>query len=107
MQARTAHEGDPACVAGGLAVPARHHHQTTGDGERNDAQDDEEQRGDPLWRQLRGGAVAVSAVDGLALQDQAHSQRAWMERVRIWTQLSSHRNQGLHHPPVAGTARGT
>lgn len=67
MQAHTPHEGDPPCVTGGLAAPARHHHQTTGDGERNDAQDDEQQRGDPLWGQLWGGTVPVSAVDGLAL----------------------------------------
>lgn len=82
MQARTPHEGDPPCVTGGLTAPARRHHQTTGDGEGNDAQDDEEQGGDPLRGQLWGGTVAVSAVDGLAPQDQAYSQRAWMERER-------------------------
>lgn len=53
---RTPHEGDPPCVTGGLAAPARHHHQTTGDGEGKDAQDDEEQRGDPLRGQQIGRA---------------------------------------------------
>lgn len=80
---RTPHEGDPACIAGGLAAPARQHHQTTGEAEGNDAQDDEEQRGDPLRGQLREGAVPLSAVDGLALPEQAHSQRAWMERENV------------------------
>lgn len=82
MQARTPPEGDPPSVTGGLAAPARRHHQTTGDGEGNDAQDDEEQGGDPLRGQLWGGTVPVSAVDGLAPQDQAYSQRAWIERER-------------------------
>lgn len=72
-------EGDPSGVAGGLAAPARHHQQTARDGEGDDAQDDEEERGDPLWGQLRGDAGPVSAVDGLALPDQTHCQRAWME----------------------------
>lgn len=69
-------EGDPSGVSGSLAAPAWHHQQTTGDGEGDDSQDDEEERGDPLWGQLRGDAGPVSAVDGLALPDQAHSQGA-------------------------------
>lgn len=77
--APTACEGDPAGVAGGLAAPARHHHQHAGDRERQHAQEDEEERGDPLGGQLRRDAVAVPAVDGLALLDQAHGQRAWRE----------------------------
>ena len=85
---RTPHKGDPAGVTGGFAAPARHHHQTTGDAEGNDAQDDEEQRGDPLRGQLRRGAVPVSAVDGLALPEQAHSQGAWIERGRRWPRWS-------------------
>lgn len=72
-------EGDPSGVSGGLAAPAWHHQQTAGDSEGDDAQDDEEERGDPLWGQLRGDAGPVPAVDGLALPDQTHSQRAWME----------------------------
>lgn len=97
MGTRTPHEGDPPCVTGGLAAPQRHHHQTTGEGEGDDAQDDEEQRGDPLRGQLRRGTAAVSAVDGLALPEQAHGQRAWMgETERRWTQRRSHGNQGLH-----------
>lgn len=77
--APTPSEGDPAGVAGGLAAPAGHQHQHTGDGEREHAQQDEEERGDPLGGQLRRDAVAVPAVDGLALLDQAHRQRAWRE----------------------------
>lgn len=79
----TPQEGHPACVTGGLAAPARHHHQATGDGEGDDAQDDEEQRRDPLRRQLRGGTVPVSAVDGVAPAEQAHGQRAWVETEKV------------------------
>lgn len=77
--APTPSEGDPAGVAGGLAAPAGHQHQHAGDGEREHAQQDEEERGDPLGRQLRRDAVAVPAVDGLTLLDQAHRQRACRE----------------------------
>lgn len=77
--APTPSEGDPAGVAGGLAPPAGHQHQHAGDGQREHAQHDEEERGDPLGGQLRRDAVAVPAVDGLALLDQAHRQGAWRE----------------------------
>lgn len=87
---RTPQEGDPACVAGGLAAPARHHHQAAGDGEGNNAQDDEEQRRDPLRRQLRGGTVALSAVDGVALAEQAHGQRAWVETEKVDSVICPH-----------------
>lgn len=80
----TPSEGDPAGVAGSLAAPAGHQHQHAGDGEREHAQQDEEERGDPLGGQLRRDAVAVPAVDGLALLDQAHRQRAWRETQEGW-----------------------
>lgn len=73
----TPRKGDPPGVSGGLPPPARHHHQDAGGRERNDAHDDEEQRGDPLGGQLRRDAVAVPPVNGLALLDQAHGERAW------------------------------
>lgn len=72
-------ESDPSGVSGGLSVPVRHHQETAGDGEGDDAQYDEEQRGDPLRGQLRGDAGPVPTVDGLTLPDQTHSQGAWKE----------------------------
>lgn len=69
-------EGDPSGVSRGLAAPVRHHQQATGDGEGDDAQDDEEEGGDPRPGQLGGDAGPVAAVDGLTLTDQTHSQRA-------------------------------
>lgn len=69
----TSCEGDPSGVAGGLVVPVRHHQQTAGDGQRDDAQDDEEERGDPFPGQPRGDAGPISAVEGLALPDQTHA----------------------------------
>lgn len=75
----TSCEGDPSGVSCGLVAPVWHHQQTTADGEGDDAQDDEEKCGNPLWGQLWGDAGPVSAVDGLALTDQANSQRACME----------------------------
>lgn len=77
LKTPTPSEGDPAGVSRGLAVPAWHHQQAAGDGEGDDAQDDEEERGDPLRGQLRRDAGAVAAVDGLALAHQTHGQRAW------------------------------
>lgn len=50
-------------------MPVRHHQQAAGDGERDDAQDDEKERGDPFSGQLRGEAGPISPVDGLALLD--------------------------------------
>lgn len=79
-------EGNPAGVSGGLASPVWHHQQPTGDSEGDDAQDDEEESGDPLWGQLWGDAGPISAVDGLALLNQTHSQRAgWFSGVDpVW-----------------------
>lgn len=65
--ALTASEGDPAGVLGGFPAPVRRHQESAGDGERDDAHDDEEQRGDPLWGQPRRDAGPVSSVDGLTL----------------------------------------
>lgn len=69
-------EGDPSGITGGLTMPAGHHQQTTGGSEGNDTQDDKEEGGDPLWRQLWWDAGPVPAMDGLALTDQTHHQRA-------------------------------
>lgn len=97
-------EGDPSGVSGGLAVPVRHHQQTTGDGEGDDAKDDEEERGDPLRGQLRGDAAPVSAVNSLALPDQSHGKRAWMKndrrggslkKISCWDLRQSSVNRGL------------
>lgn len=73
--ALTAGEGDPTGVLGGFPAPVRRHQESAGDGERNDAHDDEEQRGDPLRRQPRRDAGPVSSVDGLTLPHQAHRER--------------------------------
>ena len=78
----TAGEGDPACVLSGLSPPVRCHQQAAGDGEGDDAHDNEEERGDPFWRQPWGNACAVAPMDGLALSDQAHRQRTWREGRR-------------------------
>lgn len=93
--APTPSEGDPAGVAGGLAAPAGHQHQHAGDGEREHAQQDEEERGDPLGGQLRRDAVAVPAVDGLALLDQAHRQGAWRETQEGWLVGRSREERGV------------
>lgn len=69
-------EGGPSGVSRGLVAPVRHHQQSTADSEGDDAQDDEEERGDPLWGQLWRDAGPIAAVDGLALTYQANSQRA-------------------------------
>lgn len=71
----TSCEGDPPGISRSLVVPVRHHQQSTADSEGDDAQDDEEECGDPLWGQLWGDACPVSAMDGLALSDQTHGQR--------------------------------
>lgn len=64
-----ASEGDPAGVFGGFSAPVRCHQQSTGDREGDDAHDDEEERGDPLWGQPRRDTGPVSSVDGLTLPD--------------------------------------
>lgn len=92
LRTPTPREGDPSGVPGGLAAPVRHHQQATGDGEGDDAQDDEEERGDPLWGQLGVDAGPVSAVDGLALPDQTHSHRAWIETERETRHSSSNKS---------------
>ncbi len=65
----TASEGDPAGVFGGFSAPVRCHQQSTGDCEGDDAHDDEEKCGDPLWGQPWWNTGPVSSVDGLALPD--------------------------------------
>lgn len=69
-------EGDPSGVSRGFSAPVGHHQQSAGDGEGDDAQDDEEERGDPLWRKLGGEAGPLSAVDRLALTDETYCQSA-------------------------------
>lgn len=71
----TAGKGDPAGVLGGFPAPVRRHQESAGDGERNDAHDDEEQRGDPLRRQPWRDACPIPSVDGLTLPHQAHRER--------------------------------
>jgi len=57
----------------------RRHQEPAGDGERDDAHDDEEERGDPFGRQARRDAGPVPPVDGLALPHQAHGQRTCVD----------------------------
>lgn len=85
----TPSKGDPAGVSGGHVVPIWHHQQSTGDSQGHDAQDDEEERDDPLSRQLWRDAGPFSAMEGLALPDKTHIQKSCEKRGRI------HQNQ-LH-----------
>lgn len=70
----TSSEGYPAGVLGGLASPVGGHQQAAGDGEGDDAHDDEEECGDPLGGQPRRDAGPVAPMDGLALAHQPHRE---------------------------------
>lgn len=74
MDILTAGEGDPAGVLGGVAVPVGGDEEATGEGEGDDAHNDEEQRDHPLGREPRRDAGPLASVDGLALPHQAHRQ---------------------------------
>lgn len=90
----TAGKCDPSGVLGSFPAPVRRHQESAGDGERNDAHDDEEQRGDPLWWQPWRDAGSVSSVNGLTLPHQAHRERTCrgakvQEPVRVTLTVSS------------------
>lgn len=65
----TASKGDPAGIFGGFSTPVWGHQESTGDCEGDDAHDDEEKCGDPLWGQPGRNTGSVSSVDGLTLPD--------------------------------------